>query len=340
MRARKEHSTGRPTTWLARALVLLVLVATGCAGGLFQSEPKPPPLAPGEARPAFWRVESDSGASLYLLGSIHFGPATGWVYPAPVLEAYDASSAVVVELDLEHLEPEAYRSLLMRYGLLPGPLSLETQLTPETLALLEAYLDHSNLPREAIMRMRPWMVSSMIVLEAAEKLGYTPAGGVDRAMVEQAGARSIIELESAEEQMSIMGGISPDLQEYFLLDALGHENDVSDHLSRMVMAWRRGDNTTLEKIVFQGLDEHPDAARFYAAIIFDRNRRMAREMIRLLEASGHRGESVFVVVGAAHLVGAGSIRDLLERSGYVVERIHHPPPLDQTEPGESIAVHP
>ena len=130
MHGRKEFSSGRHLAPLARALLLLLVLGTGCEGGLFHREPPPPPLQPGEARPAFWRVSGPTGATLYLLGSIHFGPATGWRYPIPIEEAYEASNALMVEMDLERLSPEIYRSLLMRYGLLPGPLSLQAEADP------------------------------------------------------------------------------------------------------------------------------------------------------------------------------------------------------------------
>ena len=64
-------------------------------------------------------------------------------------------------------------------------------------------------------------------------------------------------------------------------------------------------------------DVHPQLEGFYRAVYLDRNQNMAGQLETLLES----GQSIFAVVGAAHVVGDEGIPAVLRGAGYDVEQL-------------------
>lgn len=303
---------------------LLALQSTGCADPSATAEAAAPAsrrIAGIETRPAFWRVDGPSGTTLYLLGSVHVGPAEGWRYPPSIVAAFEKSSRLIVEIDSRTLDAALQQELIIENALLPPGQTLQDKLSEQTWTLLVAELEESRLDVAAVERMRPWMVSNLLVLDAADRSGLTPARGVDQDFIRRAGPREVVALETARFQMSLLAGLSDELQEIALLDILGHDDDVQAYLHEMVEAWRLGDEAALTALVFEELEGSPEFAPFYDALIFQRNRSMAAAMAALLERPDHAGETSFAVVGAAHLVGDRGIGAALAGRGYRVERV-------------------
>jgi len=307
--------------WLGLLLALFGLLGLGCASPSAESEAPRAPLDANAARPLFWRVEAPSKSILYLLGSVHMGPAEGWRYPATIVEAFDASSRLIVEADVRALSLERQQLLLAEYGMLRSPQTLQSKLSEQTWALLVEELTESQIDLAAVERMQPWLVSNLLVLDAARRTGLSPTNGVDQDFLSRAGAREVVALESVEFQMSLLSGMSDPLQEIALLDMLGHADDTEIYLRRLVEAWRTGDETALSELIFEVLLENPEFAPYFEAVIFERNRTMAAGMAGVLEDPDHAGEASFAVVGAGHLIGDRSIGAALAERGYRVERI-------------------
>ena len=87
----------------------------------------------------------------------------------------------------------------------------------------------------------------------------------------------------------------------------------------MISAWRRGDDTALEGIVFRQIDQ-PEFAPFYESILFGRNQQMAEQIAELAKD----GKTRLVVVGVAHMLGDRGIPALLLRRGFQVEKLGAP----------------
>ena len=85
-RHRRPYRRYRQAAWIA---ALGVFFLAGCAT-----------LQPHtHTTPSLWRIsDPDSDGVIYLLGSIHVGPAAGWHYPDAVLSAFAASSTLIWEV--------------------------------------------------------------------------------------------------------------------------------------------------------------------------------------------------------------------------------------------------
>jgi len=281
----------------------------------------PDPAARHQAEPLFWTAAGGRGATLFLLGSIHLGPVEGWSYPEAIDKSFETSDALVVEIDTRAVPAETQQQLVLSYALLPDGQSLRQKISPETYELLRQHVAGTELTMPMLEPFRPWMVATLLVLGEAERQGYSPHAGVDVALLERAGAKRVLPLETAEGQMQLLANLSDELQEMALRDALTQYGEIGDFLARMVEAWRIGDEKALTDTVFQSLEQYPEFADFYEAVFFKRNQTMTSRLLPLLDKPEYAGQSVFVVVGVAHLLGQRGIPTLLANKGYRVQQL-------------------
>lgn len=317
MRVRTRRDRIARVLW---ALVLSCVATQGCAtrqGALASLDE----LGANGAMPLFWRVDASRGATLYVLGSVHLGPADGWQFPPAIHRAFEHANAIAVEVDPTEMHQQAQQMLVARYGMLPPGVSLEQLLSPETWAILQQRAEQAGLPLDAVERMQPWLVTNLLLVAASRQLGWSPRGGVDATFIGAAGDRSIVSLESAEFQLSLLAGLPPEIQELSLRDTLGRFDDVSDYLTHLVGAWRVGDEDALEAFFFESYEEDPAFEPFFEILIFRRNQSMAERLRVLLDAEQHDGESVFVVIGAGHVIGPQGVPAILAGWGYPVTRL-------------------
>jgi uncharacterized protein YbaP (TraB family) len=290
-------------------------------------------LAPGSAKaglverraaPMLWRVEApapgptETRGSLTLLGSIHVGPPEGWIFAPSVEQAFVAAEVLVVEVDLEDRSAAERDDATLQFGLLATHESLGERISPELYQQTRARLEELGQPIMGIDRLEPWMVAVTLSAMEIERAGHSSENGVDLQLMNRArGEKEIIALESAREQLALLDGLSPELQSLMLEEVLLNAADLGSYFEELMQAWRRGDQSALEKLVFRELDAHPELAPFYEAVIFRRNESMAKRLAELL-GSGRR---LFVVIGAAHLAGERGIPAQLRALGLRVDTV-------------------
>ena len=119
---------------------------------------------------------------------------------------------------------------------------------------------------------------------------------------------------SYEQQMAYFSDISPEGQIAYLMAAV--EDEGGSEFDRLFEAWRVGDLETITEIgVSTPQAEMPEA---YQVLVVNRNRKWAQELARVME---EESGSVFVAVGAGHLVGPDSLQNMLATQGYEAQRI-------------------
>jgi len=277
---------------------------------------------PVTADPLFWRVEADGGATLHLLGSIHFGPPGGWQLPAPVREALARSRTLVVEADDRGIDPATMQAIMMRHALAPAGSTLADLVSDTTLTELEAYMAARGQGIDTLLPFRPWMVATVMTMGTISELGFSPEAGVDRSLLAGAGDREVIALETIESQLSIFGRLPPDLDALFLRDTLDQLGDTGTFLLGMAEAWRSGDEAELERVMSDSFESGDELDALHDALIVERNHAMAQRLAELARDERRAGEETFVVIGAAHFVGVRSIRDVLrDDHGLVAEPV-------------------
>jgi len=314
---------------LGAGLLALAAVMLGCATPVQDPPPGGQALqaairrGPVAAHPLFWRVEPRGGATLYLLGSIHFGPVEGWRMPKRVRRAFAKSETLVVEVDLIELALEQAMQGTDRDPamLAPAGSSLADLVPEETLRELEAVASRHHIDASALMSLRPWSAALALHELAVAGLGFSQFESVEMIYLTRRGQREVISLESADDQLAPFAEMSAELELRMLQEALEDTDAVARSILAMADAWRRGDAASLAVMVAEGLGEDEAFADANEAVFGDRNRGMADGLAVIARDPRRRGTTAFVVIGAGHFVGPDSIRALLESDGFALEQL-------------------
>jgi uncharacterized protein YbaP (TraB family) len=254
-------------------------------------------------------------STVYLLGSVHVAKPD--IYPLNdyIEKAFADSSRLVVEVDLRRLDQSALQKKLMELGTLAEGKTLRDALQEETLRSLEAKLAELGVSERSFERFKPWVVYLALAELDLARLGYQAENGVDLYFLKRAGDREVVELESAENQISLLAGFSGPEQGELLSEYLMQSPAMEREIASLFEAWLAGDDRRIAEIVEAEFSTTSAARRVGEVLLRTRDAAMTARIKDLLCLPG----ASFVVVGAAHLCGEGGIVDLLRRDGYEVK---------------------
>ena len=263
----------------------------------------------------FWSVKDAKGAEAFLVGSLHV--LTKDFYPlSPELEkAFDASKVLVEEVDLDELNNPASIASLVGKAMFTDGRTLEQVVAPATFAEVKRRAEKAGIPLIALQRMKPWMAAVALTTPMLTAAGFDTDLGVDRHFFTKAKSlgRQRWALETVAFQLDRFDQLSPALQEQMLTSTLADVDTQIANVKVVANAWATGDTKTIEQVLLTELRELPD---LYQRLLVDRNRNWMPQV----ESCLSQGSSCFIVVGAAHLVGAEGLPALLTAKGYKVEQ--------------------
>jgi len=271
-------------------------------------------LAAGAARAdgsgPVWVLQGDAGR-VYLAGSVHVLPRDAATLPDGFDVAYRDAEQLVMEIDLDDLDPLAAQRYLMEHSLLPEGTTLPQVIGTERHARVADAAARVGLPPDMFARLEPWAVALTLVQFELLSRGVDPAQGVEQQLQRRAAAdrKPISGLETLEDQLGVLDGLSSEDQARFLELTIEDASDLDADLARILGAWRRADLEALESLLLEEYERFPS---LYAPLVTGRNRAWMPAIERLLE----REEDTLVVVGALHLVGPDGLLAMLERRGH------------------------
>lgn len=264
-----------------------------------------------------WQVAAP-GVTAYVYGSIHVCSAECYPLPRPVVAALDRAEIFAMELDPS--APQVQSRMLERALYAQGD-GLDKHVSAQVLTDLKAALAKIGAPMEPMLRMRPWMAGTTLALIAAMQSGYMPDQGVDLWLMRRAQAqgKTIVALETADQQIDSMDRLAPEDQALLMRQSIKliSEDSLKDVFRQMVGAWRDGDADRLDQLMRAGLEDEPRGERLFDSMLVQRNVGMAARIEELLAQK----RKLFVVVGAGHLAGRGSLPELLRVKGYTVRQL-------------------
>lgn len=273
-----------------------------------------------------WKV-SDSNSSVYLLGSVHFADSSFYPLDSEITVAFENSDELGVELDMSDTNVVLEVALQSsRLGLLEEGKSLDKILPADIQQSLDSLCTDWQIPVIALNQFKPWAVAMTLSSIAIQRKGYDPSYGIDFYFLNAAHGRGmpILSLETVEEQVYALTGegISDSVGIYYMKSTLRDLPLLDSGITMMMQAWKTGNDSlfseameleagpkdAMDSILSQELNE-----RVYTV----RNRKMAKTVEGLLASD----RKVFIVVGAAHLVGKeDNVIDLLRAKGFTVEQ--------------------
>jgi uncharacterized protein YbaP (TraB family) len=266
-----------------------------------------------------WSVSDSSGLKLYLLGSIHM--AQEKLYPLdPVIEdAFNQSSRLIIEFDPSNVGKLDLAEKFFRQGLYVGDETIWDHLDPETADLLRSCLSKTSFDEMVVSKMRPWLLAMTLSVEKLLKLGYNDNIGLDIHFIQEAKAKSlgIHELETVEEQLEAMIAFNEIDSFKFLKTTILELDQIEEQIERIFTAWKNGDDKDFAEIYFDVYRTNPELEPVLVKLIDERNSRMFERIKPFIIL----GQTAFVVVGSAHLVGPNGLLEAFKAAGYEVRQL-------------------
>lgn len=272
--------------------------------------------APLQAANFLWQVEAECGGEAYILGSIHLAQAGLYPLAEPIMESFYKSRQLAVELDVEAMDEAELVAYIRTHGLSGNGRPLKENLSPATLEIFTK----SDFDTEPFAGVKPWLAALTLQVNVMRGYGYDEKYGLDRYFLREAKTRGlpIVELETLEEQMGPLAMMTDEESDLFFRATILELSELSHIMEKMFEAWRTGDAKGFAAVFFQEYDKYPELTPILDKVIFRRNDTMAARIEKLL---ARPGEPYFIVIGAGHLVGPGSVLELLEKTGHSVKQM-------------------
>ena len=302
MQHRRSFSESRSSSrWLVILCLLLPLLWS-------------PSIEAETAGPALWKVQGGQ-EDLWLFGTFHLLPVeTNW-RRTKIDRSLAAADRLVLEAPIDGIGPEALLDLMEKYGLYGRNMTLWDVLNTEDADQVRSFAAKIGLPTIVLQSMRPWLAYVSLTQQYAQAQGLRPEEGVDLQLAREgrSAGKEILYFESVEDQLAMFDSQTEAEQIAILRVTLDQLNTMPDAFTRLFDAWIDGDVDTLADLVSEGSEQAPS---FWDALFTRRNEAWVEVIDHFLKDD----KSYFIAVGAGHLVGDGSVVDLLRAKGYRVTR--------------------
>lgn len=262
-----------------------------------------------------WSVTGASGATAYLVGSLHVLTPEYYPLARPIDEAFTSSRVLIEEVDLDEAANPVTALSLVGKAMYTDGTTLEQVVSKSTFEEVRRRAEKAAIPIAALQRMKPWMAALSLAVPMLREAGFDSSHGVDQHFFTRAKNAGMERrgLETVAYQLDRFDGMPAAVQEALLLSVM-HDLDAQvTNVKEVARAWAQGDTTVIEKELLAAFKESPE---IYQRLLVERN----RNWVPAIEACLDKNERCFVVVGAAHLVGPDSLVRMLEKRGHQVQQ--------------------
>ena len=285
------------------------------------------------ATPLLYHVTGEEGQELWLLGTIHIGDARTGDLPKELYEAFDASDALAVEVDVYKHEndlamDEDYRNRFHALYFYEDGSTAKEHLEPQLYERAKTYLMEAGLYDPSLEQQKVGVWNQILDDHLLERTQRLPKHkGVDRRLCRRAmeQGKEILSIEEIEPHYSVTFEFSDPLQAYLL------EENLEATLTELLQSyyynyemWCRGDEEELleyYKTYDTGLSSEEQILmdEFKDGLQTQRDRIMHDRAVEYLES----GDTVFFAVGNAHVMGEKGLLYSLRQAGYEVEAVKY-----------------
>jgi len=265
-----------------------------------------------------WQVQGETN-SVYLLGSIHLLREQDHPLPGAIDAAYADADVIVMELDMDDLDPLYTQAAFNEAGVMQDGTTLRDLMGEKAYAKAEEAAAVVDIPLEMLAQSEPWLAAMTVELMMLYRHGFNPTLGVEITMTNRASAdgKPIEGLETVDEQLAFLDGLPLEAQREMLVQTLVESATLGESIDELIDAWRYGDTATLEEGLLTSMQEQ---AELHDVLIANRNRRWAETIATWLDDD----RDYLVVVGALHLVGDSGVPALLEDRGIGIHQLREP----------------
>jgi len=260
-----------------------------------------------------WKLQKTGQPDSYLFGTIHMSDDR-------VLRLVDVVDDSIINSDVFAMEVLLDKA---------GQQSLAQSTFFSSGELLQDYIDDVMLDqiniimfqyygiRPAVVnQMKPWAVMATISSPPPESNKTVLDIELQNLAAEH--QRTVIGLETVEEQMQVLAGMKLSDQLWLLTKTVEDFHETMPMWERLVESYLRRDLQALMKEQESMMDDSSTIDdRFMEKLLDKRNVVMAERMMSIM-----KNNSLFAAIGALHLPGKKGVLHLLEKAGYQVSPVY------------------
>jgi len=273
-----------------------------------------------------WRIEREGVPASYVFGTIHISDPRTLEFSQTLMDAFEASDTAIFELKIpqDPQEMAKWAAGMMRLTALGGSQTLKDYLSDEEEEKLAEAARELGLYGLVPFLMKPEILAMQLSMSKCYlRQMKKGAKGVDFTLTDYAyaGNKTVVGLETVEEQLAAISNISlDDGLEYlrYTLTVLNEGEDNAETLVRRYLDRRIDVLWAWSEIEAEKMGMEDGS---YQAVMEDlldkRNFRMVERSAPYIDAGG-----AFIAIGALHLPGENGLVALFRQRGYTVTAIY------------------
>ena len=263
-----------------------------------------------------WKTQGDHNQR-YILGSIHLLRSSDYPIPSVIYDAYDQAERLIMEVDMDDMDPMATQAVVMQLGMNSNGETLEDILGARDYATAVSLANDIEIPLSMLAGSKPWLAAVTVEALMVRRLGFDPSQGIEMHLTSRAAKdnKNVVGLGTAQQQIEILAGLSMDAQREMLMQTLTEGGQIEALLDDIINAWRKGDINYLNETLLSDME---GSSELYQKVVVDRNKDWVRQIDSLLDDDN----DYMIIVGTMHLVGADGVPSLLRQRGLTVQQMN------------------
>ncbi|MDB5222096.1 MAG: TraB/GumN family protein [Chitinophagaceae bacterium] len=257
-----------------------------------------------------WQV---SGNNLkkpsYIFGTFHLLCKDDIKFSEQLKSSLTNADEVYMEMDMD--DPSTMLSGLLYMNMKDGK-KLKDLYTPDEYKKVEGYFtDSLGMPMMLFQNIKPYFLVAMLY---PKMMNCKTASGVEEELMKLAkeNKKEIKGLETMQFQASVFDSIPYEWQAKELLKNIDSFSVYKKEFDTMVLEYKHQQLSSMEKLLAKS--EVGSDKKYEDILLTKRNINWVDQLKTIMQK-----ESVFVAVGAGHLVGEMGLLNLLRKEGYTVE---------------------
>ena len=170
---------------------------------------------------SMWQIEGNSNR-IYLLGSVHLLREQDHPIPTAINDAYEDAEILIMELDMDDIDPIEMAGLVNELGMIADGGSLQEIMGPALYGEAVDYASQLEIPIEMLGETEPWLAAITVEQMIMLRIGFNPKYGIEFHLTAMAGRdeKEILGFETAREQLEFLDGLSMSAQRSLLMQTL------------------------------------------------------------------------------------------------------------------------
>ncbi len=256
-----------------------------------------------------WELQGEA-KNIRVLGSVHFLREQDYPLPGQIQQAYDAADVLIMELDLDDIDPLEMQAIVQDLAIDSRGRDLASLMGPKDFQKAKRGINQLAIAIEPLAAYEPWFVALQVTQIKLAESELKHGLGIEAWFVTQASkdGKPLHGLETLRDQLGALDSLPGKAQRKFLLQTIDEARDMEVGVNALINAWRQGDVVTLERELLLSVEQQPE---LYERILRRRN----RNWVKSIRQFAGDGQDYLVVVGALHLIGEDSVLQMLADYG-------------------------